>query len=90
MKEFGIAACEFLQLIFQLTDYMHLDLADKPVPYNFVRLYLVPVGLFLTYLFMPETKDLTLVESQEIGMRFGLPTFSFIPENATEADDVYE
>lgn len=90
MKEFGIAACEIIQLSFQVTDFLSLDLVDKAVPYNFIRLYFVPVGLFLSYLFMPETKDLTLVESQELGMTLGVPTFSFFPENATEADADYE
>lgn len=73
MKEFGIACSEILQILLQMSDYNSLDYTPSYQTYHLIRLSVVILGLGLTYLYMPETKGLTLVETQIRGVQFAHP-----------------
>lgn len=87
MKEFGIASSEFLQIFFQINDYSHLDYTPTYHPYNLIRLSVVALGLGLTYLYMPETKDLTLVQTQQLGVQFEQPVLHIIYSKDEDVGD---
>lgn len=87
MKEFGIAASEILQILFQMSDYNSLEYTPTYHPYNLIRLSVVTLGLGLTYLYMPETKDLTLVETQLLGVQFAPPILHIFYSKNEDVDE---
>lgn len=51
---------------------------------SIIVLVCFPIGVILTYLFMPETKDLPLTETEELGQHFIFQPLLDLNEEADE------
>lgn len=75
-RDLGAVASEFVQVIFYAIDHLVIYEGKYVATYQYFlnfRWTLIPVGLICTYFYMPETKNLSLVEAEKLASEITLP-----------------
>lgn len=74
LRELGVAICELLQFVWQVADYTFVEEGVEWRHYYTLRVVLILIGILLTFLFLPETRNKTLVETEIAGAKM-VPVF---------------